>query len=244
MIDLIAERIDSLTDDGCVVDEIILEQAAVEELQEFIDENDTILGYGYTVDGAVNGRGFALAYRDEETHLGVPTPGRVGRMAENVDVTEATENIVFGHLDLFANLKRKYVDLDEDAMDRADVEYEGEKEFNYDEDGVDHMEVVRFKERVQDPVDTDRGVDELKSELRSELAESAKEAIYRGRQVEPIRVNEPVPDDVDPEDEEVDWEPERIRVGEKVAVFDEVVLGNEDERRVETVEKEEEGEEE
>lgn len=237
MIDLIADRVDDLTGDGYVVNEIILEQEAVEELQEFIDEDETILGYEFTIDEAVNGDGFAVAYVDEETHLGVPSPERVERMADNIDVTEAMDNIVFGHLDLFANLKRKYVDLDEEAMDRAEVEYEGEKEFDYEEDNTEHLEVVRFKDRVQVDMDSDRSTESLKDELRSKLAEEAKRVMYKGRQVEPIKVNEPVPEGVDPEED--DWQPERIKVGEKVAVFDEVLLGNEEERKVETVENEE-----
>jgi len=243
MIDLLKDRVDQLASDGCEVKEIILEQEAVEELQEFIDEDEKIIGYEFTVDESVNGDGFAIAYEDDETHLGVPSPDRVSRMADNVDVTEGAENIVFGHLDLFANLRRKYVDLDEDAMERADVEYEGEKEFNYEEDNVEHMEVVRFRDRVQADMDSEKSTEDLKVELRSKLAEQAKEAIYSGSQVEPIKVNEPVPEGVDPDAEDVDWQPERIHIGDKVAVFDEMLLGNEDEERVESVEKEEENEE-
>lgn len=235
MIDVIADRIHELQlEDDVEIRRIVLEQACLEEVVEYVDEDDTILGYPYTVDESVNGNGFTVAYKDLETNIGVPTPSRVRRMVENVEPTDAG-NIVFGHVDLFGNYTRKYVELDEEAMDEAEVEYEGDKMFDYEEDGKEHLETVRFKHRVQVDTDSGKSFEELAEQWRDEVAEKVKQSVYRGRQVEPIKVNGPVPDDA-PDD----FVPERYHVGDKIAEFDGVLLGNDSEEKVETVEKEEE----
>lgn len=226
MYERIVERINELKDKDWEVEinAIILPEGSyAEEDAEKIDNLAEENGYEIIFDQDIVG--FNIAYYEPDSGLGVPTPDRLERMADKVDVAGGG-NIAHGTFDIFADFQRKEYDLDQDKMDEAEVDFEGDTEIVYDDEGTARIETLRFQARAEADPD-DFSEDEVEQRVKDKLLGQAKEAVYSGKQVQDIKVNSPPPTEDEDELEEMEWVPDRIKVGELIYEFNKILLGDE-----------------
>lgn len=201
------------------------------EVEELKEELDVPIVYDENVTY------FQVAYYEPDSNLGVPLPEKLEEMADRVDVAGGG-NIAHGTLDLFVGLRSKTYELDEEKMEEAEVSFEGDMEKRYGDEGTARIETLRFQSRAEADPD-DFSEDEVEQRVKDDLLGQAKEAVYSGSKAQDIKVNSPPPTDDEEELEEMEWVPERIKVGELNYEFDKILLGDEDSDPEEEVEIEE-----
>lgn len=222
-VDEIKERVDELKNKDYEVN--INGLVVAPEIEQLIDSEGSELEVGDTtvslsVSTVVDD--WVVAYREPESGLGVPLPEQLRNMVGRVDVT-AGGNIGHAHLDLFGALKRKFYDLDDELMDEEDVSFEGDRELDYSDEGSERVETLRFRARAEHDSD-DFDEDEVVKEVREDLLGQAKEAVYSGEMSQDLKVNEKPPTDDEEELEEMDWRPDRIKIGDVIYEFNKIML--------------------
>jgi len=169
---------------------------------------------------------FKIAFYEPESGLAVPTPEELRELVQHVELAGGG-NIVHGDMDLFGEVSRKFYDLNDEKMEEEDVNFEGDREILYGGEGKARIETLRFQTRVEGDPD-DFNEDDLREEAKEDLLSQAKQAIYNEEHIQEIKVNEKPPTEDEDELEEMDWHPNRVKIGELIQEFDKIVIPSEE----------------